>query len=91
MHTLVRPIGLVALALGVIAAGSVASPRESRAVIIYQWCASFGGAAGATNCGFATYQQCRQSLGGGGGSCYQNPQYDPPQQAPATTRRPRNQ
>jgi len=67
--------------------GSVGQ-RSAEAVIIYQWCASYGGAAGATNCVFATYQQCRQSLAGGGGSCYENPMYNPPA-APEPTQAPR--
>lgn len=44
----------------------------------YPWCAYYGGAKiGATNCGFATFQQCQATVSGLGGSCGPNPQYQP--------------
>ena len=41
----------------------------------YPWCADYGPAFGATNCGFATFQQCLATVSGIGGSCGPNPQY----------------
>jgi hypothetical protein len=39
------------------------------------WCAYYdGGSAGATNCGFATFQQCSAAVSGVGGNCGANPQ-----------------
>jgi Protein of unknown function (DUF3551) len=36
------------------------------------WCAEYGGGAGGSiNCGFHTYEQCRATMSGNGGSCYQ--------------------
>ena len=45
----------------------------------YAWCAQYGGRnIASTNCGFATFEQCRATISGIGGSCYLNPQYQPP-------------
>ena len=42
----------------------------------YPWCAYLDlGKGGATNCGFATFQQCLATVTGIGGSCGPNPQY----------------
>jgi hypothetical protein len=42
------------------------------------WCAYYGGSRiAATNCGFATFQQCLATVSGVGGSCGPNPQYQP--------------
>jgi hypothetical protein len=45
----------------------------------YPWCAYYdmGGMGGATNCGFATWQQCQAAISGIGGSCGANPMYQP--------------
>ena len=47
----------------------------------YPWCAyydmgGFGG-GGATNCGWATFEQCLATVRGIGGSCGPNPMYQP--------------
>jgi hypothetical protein len=45
----------------------------------YPWCAYYnfkGG--GATNCGWATFEQCLVTVRGIGGSCGPNPMYQPP-------------
>lgn len=44
----------------------------------YPWCAQYGGhQIASTNCGFATFEQCRATISGIGGSCYPNPRYQP--------------
>jgi Protein of unknown function (DUF3551) len=66
--------GLVA-AIAVILAAS-ASP--SAAMVIYPWCANYGGRmSGAQNCGFTSRQQCELTRAGNGGFCVQNPWYQP--------------
>jgi Protein of unknown function (DUF3551) len=57
-----------------------ASARPSAAVIIYPWCANYGGrvgGGGATSCGFTSRQQCELTRAGNGGFCIQNPFYQP--------------
>jgi hypothetical protein len=55
-----------------------ASARPSAAVIIYPWCANYGGRmSGAQNCGFTSRQQCELTRAGNGGFCVQNPFYQP--------------
>ena len=50
----------------------------------YPWCAVYGGdAGGASNCGFLTIQQCRETISGMGGFCEPNQFYNP---HPATSR-----
>jgi hypothetical protein len=40
------------------------------------WCAQYGGHnIASTNCGFASFEQCRATISGIGGSCYPNPRY----------------
>ena len=42
------------------------------------WCAQYGGHnIASTNCGFASFEQCRATISGVGGSCYPNPRYQP--------------
>jgi hypothetical protein len=44
----------------------------------YRWCAVYGAVlGGATNCGFITLEQCRQTIAGLGGFCNPNPFYNP--------------
>jgi hypothetical protein len=48
----------------------------ARAEITYPWCAQYGGTdGGGTNCGFVTIDQCRATVSGMNGYCYQNPMY----------------
>jgi Protein of unknown function (DUF3551) len=58
----------------------------------YPWCAYLDlGKGGATNCGFATFQQCLATVSGVGGSCGANPMYQPaPEPYRSTRRRPRH-
>jgi len=37
------------------------------------WCANYNMGGGATNCGFATFQQCMAAVSGVGGSCSPSP------------------
>jgi hypothetical protein len=57
----------------------------------YPWCAyyDFGGHGGATNCGFATFQQCLATVSGVGGSCGPNPMYQPAPGLYLSTKSPR--
>jgi len=62
--------------LGVLAATLfIAYPTQAQE---YPWCAYYNFFhGGATNCGFATYQQCVATVRGVGGSCGANPRYQP--------------
>lgn len=65
---------LVILALGAATAGlgTMAYAKDQ------PWCAQYGGhQIASTNCGFATFEQCRATISGIGGSCYPNPRYEP--------------
>jgi hypothetical protein len=61
---------------------TLATATSARAEIEYPWCAQFGGGSmngiNATNCGFVTVQQCRETISGLGGMCYENPRYHGP-------------
>jgi hypothetical protein len=73
---------LVVLAAGV----STEKPAEAQS---YPWCAYYNlGFGGATNCGFATWQQCQAAISGVGGSCGANPMYQPPRGTYLSTRPP---
>jgi hypothetical protein len=63
----------------------VEKPAEARD---YPWCAYYngGGFGGATNCGFATWQQCQAAISGVGGSCGPNTTYQPSPGPYASTR-----
>jgi hypothetical protein len=50
-------------------AGSPAKAAE------WPWCAEYTGEGGASNCGFASWQQCQLNISGIGGYCYQNPYF----------------
>jgi hypothetical protein len=51
----------------------IAKPAEARD---YPWCAYYNFQhGGATNCGWATFEQCLATVRGIGGSCGPNPQY----------------
>lgn len=46
----------------------------------YPWCALYGGdEAGATNCGFLTWNQCMATVSGIGGYCEPNQFYTGPE------------
>jgi hypothetical protein len=76
MRTLYFMLGIV------IASAAISTCAESQT---YPWCALYsgGGAGGATNCGFSTYQQCMEDVSGIGGFCQLNDWYKPPIVTPA--------
>ena len=49
-----------------------ASARPSAAMVIYPWCADYGGRMGGENCGFTSFAQCQATRAGNGGFCKQN-------------------
>jgi len=74
--------------LGVFAA--VVCFEKPAAAQNYPWCAYLDlGKGGATNCGFATFQQCLATVSGIGGSCGPNPQYQRPPGLYLSTKHPR--
>ena len=64
----------------------VEKPAEARD---YPWCAEGDYKDGATNCGFETLQQCRDTVRGSGGGCTPNVQYQAPPAPYPSTRHPR--
>ena len=50
-----------------------ASARPSAAMVIYPWCADYGGRMGGENCGFTSFAQCQATSAGNGGFCLRNP------------------
>ena len=55
----------------------------------YPWCAYYNfQQGGATNCGWATFEQCLATVWGIGGSCQLNTMYQPPTRPPSLTRHP---
>ena len=70
-----RIFGLIAAAAMLGVPSIMASP--ARAEIQYPWCAQYSdhNSNGGTNCGFVTLQQCRDTISGLGGVCYENPMY----------------
>ena len=78
---------LSAAALGLI----LALPTPAHAEVQYPWCAQYSGrdGDGGTNCGFTTLAQCRATVSGIGGWCYENPAYPAPRQQPRKSSKPR--
>jgi Protein of unknown function (DUF3551) len=62
------------LALVALAAGATATPAA--AAPSYPWCANYSTSGG--QCAFNTFEQCMEDVSGIGGSCRQNPGYQPP-------------
>jgi len=54
----------------------ILASSPTRAEITYPWCAQY--ARDGRNCGFSTYEQCREAQSGNGGFCLENPMYQPP-------------
>jgi hypothetical protein len=68
----------------VIAGAALVQPAHAET--LYPWCAFYSGMDNqATNCGFVTNDQCRATISGNGGICYENPAY--PAAPPAPQRR----
>ena len=62
----------LALAIAAVAlAGAFAS--TSPAMARGSWCATTGGSAAYTNCGYHTFHQCLAAVRGVGGTCQPNP------------------
>jgi hypothetical protein len=73
-----RPVvGLIAVA---VLAAMLGMPSRAQAEEPYPWCAEYNGdeGGGGTNCGFVTFAQCRASISGVGGTCYENRDYPGP-------------
>ena len=62
------------LALAALSATAAFAPPPAQAVE-YPWCAEYGGALDATNCGFTTREQCLATISGIGGFCRPNLMY----------------
>ncbi len=68
-------IALVALGV-LVAAAALGGRAEAQN---YPWCATYADDfGGSSNCGFATFQQCRAAISGMGGFCTPNNLYVPP-------------
>jgi hypothetical protein len=50
------------------------APSASKAEPAYPWCAYYGGDEGTATCGFASLQQCMDTISGNGGYCDRNPE-----------------
>jgi hypothetical protein len=63
-------IAMLAAATLIVLSGPAAQARD------WPWCADLRGEDGsATNCGFASWEQCQGYISGIGGWCYPNPYY----------------
>ena len=70
---------------------ALTAPPPAKAETLYPWCAQYSGEDNdATNCGFITRAQCKETISGVGGACYENPAFPaaPPKQK--RQRAPRN-
>ena len=75
-------VALATLALPAVLAASSAHAYE-KPYDPYPWCARYGGhMAGASNCGFLTWEQCMATVSGVGGFCEPNQFYNPRRAAP---------
>jgi hypothetical protein len=66
---------LSALALGVLI-GTAAFTARAEAQN-YPWCAIYDVGDASYNCGFVSFEQCRASVSGIGGTCMLNTTYNP--------------
>ena len=61
------------LAVGAVTAVAL-SATPAQAEVWYPWCATYGGRGnGVTACGWTSYAQCRATISGIGGHCFENP------------------
>ena len=80
---------MVLCLLGVTMAAALAPPAS--AAPVYRWCANYEGRDIVT-CAYDTFQQCLDTAGGGaGGSCSENPAWQPAPSVPARTKAKRKQ
>jgi Protein of unknown function (DUF3551) len=56
----------------------VGDPRPGAAREWYPWCAQTADQRAIVDCSFTTFEQCRATLSGIGGSCVQNARPPPP-------------
>jgi hypothetical protein len=69
-----RLLGLVGAVFLTLAMGV----RPGAAMVIYPWCAQYGGITSSTqNCGFTSFNQCLATARGSGASCVPNAWYSP--------------
>jgi hypothetical protein len=66
----------------VVAAAGVAAGSPARAQVEYPWCAITSLNLGTPVCDYATIEQCRASIVGGGGFCQPNGRFTPQAQVP---------
>jgi Protein of unknown function (DUF3551) len=73
---------IAAALLGEMPAVSAQSPTS------YRWCAKYYKEGSPTSCYFTSYQQCKTTLSGIGGYCFESPYYHAaPTNAPSRPRR----
>ncbi len=81
-----RKLSLAAAAAAITVSSLVtfAPAQKAEAMVIYEWCAYYGGRSGggAPSCGFTTLAQCMATVSGMQGFCDRNPWWqDPPARA----------
>jgi Protein of unknown function (DUF3551) len=54
---------------------SLAGPAQAQSAYDYPWCGLYADKSGATVCYYASFEQCRTTLQGIGGTCIRNPYY----------------
>jgi hypothetical protein len=91
MTIVTKPVAACGLALGLILASAlVAGDRAALAEwrSPYAWCAFLSDieGGGQTDCSFHNFQQCRDTIQGVGGRCYENPHYFGPIEQPRARR-----
>jgi uncharacterized protein DUF3551 len=78
---------ILALAVSALVAASLAQ-RPAAAAFNLPWCAQYSDRSGIRSCAFYTFQQCRATVSGVGGYCFQNPWGPPiPVAVPSVPRR----
>ena len=78
MRTIVVLLGVTMVGLGCIRPGAAAP--------VYRWCASYED-RGDMTCAYDTFQQCLDTArGGAGGTCMENPAWQPAPIAPVKPR-----
>jgi hypothetical protein len=73
---------LLSLAAGAVVAAGVLAGSPARAQVDYPWCAITSLNLGTPVCDYATLEQCRASIVGGGGFCQPNGRVAPQAQMP---------
>jgi hypothetical protein len=82
-------LGPLALLVAVVGAAPT-SFAQTLTPYDYPWCALYPsdmGAGGARSCYYTSFQQCRETMSGIGGSCIRSPYYHEPQRAPVHYKR----